>query len=34
MWGAEDQENAGDADENLSTGLFGKPMTLQADQRF
>ena len=22
----------GDADKNLSTGLFGKPMTLQADQ--
>ena len=30
--GAEDQEMLGDADKNLSTGLFGKPMTLQADQ--
>ena len=30
--GAEDQEMLGDADKNLSTGLFGKPRTLQADQ--
>ena len=29
---SEDQEMLGDADKNLSTGLFGKPMTLQADQ--